>query len=76
MSHDPGDFDVEVLGHPAHGIGRKQSCETPTVDGVGEDLDASGRVDDERESRVFGLGADRLEHGCCIQGFELRLRCN
>jgi catechol 2,3-dioxygenase-like lactoylglutathione lyase family enzyme len=46
MSHDPGDFDVEVLGHPAHGIGRKQSCDTPTAGGVGEDLDASGRVDD------------------------------
>jgi len=46
LSHDPGDFDVEVLGHPAHGIGRKQSCETPTVGGVGQDLHASGRVDD------------------------------
>ena len=46
MSHDPGDFDVEVLRHPADGIGRKQLCETPTWAVVGEDLDASGRVDD------------------------------
>ena len=37
MSHDPGDFDIEALGHPAHGIARKQSCET-TGGGVGKDL--------------------------------------